>query len=101
MVFLPDLFDFIAKRPQLINLYFVPLLQLRAMLTRSLQVIREGYTAATWRAGALHACAVLWWEKGGVAVKPRNFHPAAVRALPPPGDILGTFYRLVYTLGLI
>lgn len=63
-------------------------------ISRGLSVIREGYSAATWRLGAFHVCAVLWWERKGTAVRPaKHPHPAAVRALPPPGDILGTFYR--------
>ncbi|KAL0830555.1 hypothetical protein ABMA28_002710 [Loxostege sticticalis] len=66
----------------------------RGIISRSFSVIREGYSAATWRRGALHACCVAWWERRGAAVRPaRAPHPAAVRALPAPGDILGTFYR--------
>ncbi|KAJ0183268.1 hypothetical protein K1T71_001244 [Dendrolimus kikuchii] len=68
-------------------------------ITRALSVVREGYCAATWRRGALHVCGVLWWERRGVAVRPpRAPHPAAVRALPPPGDILGNFYRQLLEL---
>ncbi|KAH9630508.1 hypothetical protein HF086_000721 [Spodoptera exigua] len=57
-------------------------------------VVREGYCAGTWRRGALHACALLWWERRAQPVRPvAPPHPAAVRALPPPGDIQGSFYR--------
>lgn len=66
---------------------------LRGMISRGLRLLREGYTAATWRGNAAHACALLWWEKGNTALKPVTLHPAAVRALPPPGDILGSFYK--------
>ncbi|RVE41939.1 hypothetical protein evm_013407 [Chilo suppressalis] len=66
----------------------------RSIVSRGLSIVREGYSAATWRRGALHACVVLWWERRGQAVRStRAPHPAAVRALPPPGDILAAFYR--------
>ncbi|CAH0683147.1 unnamed protein product [Spodoptera exigua] len=66
----------------------------RRAVWRSLCVVREGYCAGTWRRGALHACALLWWERRAQPVRPvAPPHPAAVRALPPPGDIQGSFYR--------
>ncbi|XP_013193215.2 BLOC-3 complex member HPS1 isoform X2 [Amyelois transitella] len=66
----------------------------KQIVSRSLSVCREGYTAATWRRGALHVCCVWWWERRGAALRPAcPPHPAAVRALPPPGDIRGAFYR--------
>uniref|UniRef100_A0A2A4JQR1 FUZ/MON1/HPS1 first Longin domain-containing protein n=1 Tax=Heliothis virescens TaxID=7102 RepID=A0A2A4JQR1_HELVI len=82
----------------------------RRAVCRSFAVVREGYCAATWRRGALHGCALVWWERRGQPVPDRQVHgvgerrgqpvrpatpphPAAVRALPPPGDIRGSFYR--------
>ncbi|CAH0586983.1 unnamed protein product [Chrysodeixis includens] len=71
----------------------------RRAVCRSFGVVREGYCAATWRRGALHGCALVWWERRGQPVRPtRAPHPAAVRALPPPGDILGSFYRQLLEL---
>lgn len=73
---------------------FTSHMQIRSVVSRGFTIVREGYCAATWRRGALHACAVLWWEKRSLPAAPtKSPHPAAVRALPPPGDILGTFYR--------
>ncbi|KAI8421724.1 hypothetical protein MSG28_009702 [Choristoneura fumiferana] len=66
----------------------------RTMVSRCFALTREGYSAATWRRGALHTCSVLWWERRGTSVRPaKPPHPAAVRALPPPGDLRGAFYR--------
>ncbi|CAH2047134.1 unnamed protein product, partial [Iphiclides podalirius] len=66
----------------------------RAIVRRAMGCLREGYGAAAWRRGALHACAVQWWEGRGGPVRPAHApHPAAVRALPPPGDVRSTFYR--------
>ncbi|XP_068633952.1 BLOC-3 complex member HPS1 [Battus philenor] len=71
----------------------------RAIVRRAMSSFREGYGAATWRRGALHACAVQWWEKRGVALRPaRPPHPAAARALPPPGDLRGAFYKQLLEL---
>ncbi|KAG7298954.1 hypothetical protein JYU34_017420 [Plutella xylostella] len=67
--------------------------KLQRITSRAFRLFREGYTAATWRDSAVHVCAILWFERAGVTVSPRALHPAAVRALPPPGDILGSFYR--------
>ncbi|KOB74683.1 Hermansky-Pudlak syndrome 1 protein-like protein, partial [Operophtera brumata] len=65
----------------------------RHLVSRSFAITREGYCAATWRRGALHVCSVSWWERRGTPLRPaKTPHPAAVRALSPPGDILGTFY---------
>ncbi|XP_063891510.1 BLOC-3 complex member HPS1 isoform X1 [Helicoverpa armigera] len=71
----------------------------RRAVCRSFAVVREGYCAATWRRGALHGCALVWWERRGQPVRPAvPPHPAAVRALPPPGDIRGSFYRQLLEL---
>ncbi|CAK1555327.1 unnamed protein product [Leptosia nina] len=71
---------------------------IRSIMRRTMFALREGYGAATWRRGALHVCAVQWWERRGVPVRPAPHHPAALRALAPPGDILGTFYRQLIEL---
>ncbi|XP_053604823.1 BLOC-3 complex member HPS1 isoform X2 [Plodia interpunctella] len=65
----------------------------KQIVNRSLSIVREGYSAATWRRGALHVACVWWWTRRGVALRPAAPHPAAVRALPPAGDLAGTFYR--------
>ncbi|XP_059057339.1 BLOC-3 complex member HPS1 [Achroia grisella] len=80
----------------------------KRVVSRTFSMLHEGYSAATWRRGALHVCAVTWWERreagagagaGAAALDAaRAPHPAAVRALPPPGDILGTFYRQLLEL---
>ncbi|XP_072932680.1 uncharacterized protein HPS1 [Epargyreus clarus] len=67
---------------------------MRSIIRRALSALREGYGAATWRRGALHACAAQWSERRAAPARPaRPPHPAAVRALPPPGDARGAFYR--------
>lgn len=66
---------------------------MRAIMNRALRYAHQGYTAATWRGAALHGCYVLWWEASGAPLRPRAPHPAAVRALPVPGELAGTFYR--------
>ncbi|XP_052755201.1 BLOC-3 complex member HPS1 [Galleria mellonella] len=71
----------------------------KRLVSCTFSLVHEGYGAATWRRGALHVCAVTWWERRGAgAAAARAPHPAAVRALPPPGDILGAFYRQVVEL---
>ncbi|KPJ04274.1 hypothetical protein RR46_01558 [Papilio xuthus] len=71
----------------------------RAIASRALSSFREGYGGAAWRRGALHACALQWWERRGVPVRPaRPPHPAAARALPPPGDLRAAFYRQLVDL---
>ncbi|XP_050348373.1 BLOC-3 complex member HPS1 isoform X1 [Nymphalis io] len=63
------------------------------------RALREGYGAAAWRAGALHVCAARWFERRGAALRPAAApHPAAVRALPPPGDLRALFYRQLVEL---
>ncbi|XP_063381363.1 BLOC-3 complex member HPS1 [Cydia fagiglandana] len=73
-----------------------------SIVSRCAALAREGYSAATWRRGALHSCSVLWWERRAAPARParpaRAPHPAAVRALPPPGDILNSFYRQLVEL---
>lgn len=67
---------------------------IKSTVRRALSVLREGYSAATWRRGAFHVCAVRWWQRGAAPCRPaRPPPPAALRALPPPGDILASFYR--------
>ncbi|XP_041980121.1 Hermansky-Pudlak syndrome 1 protein homolog [Aricia agestis] len=69
----------------------------RAVIRRSLAALRGGCGAAAWRRGALHVCALQWWERRGAPA--RSAHtPAAARALPPPGDIRGSFYRQLQEL---
>ncbi|CAG5028332.1 unnamed protein product [Parnassius apollo] len=71
----------------------------RDIVRRAMSTVREGYGAAAWRRGALHACVVQWWERRGVALRPgRPPHPAAVRALPPPGDLRMAFHRQLLEL---
>ncbi|XP_038214083.1 Hermansky-Pudlak syndrome 1 protein homolog [Zerene cesonia] len=70
---------------------------IRDIMRRTMFALREGYGAATWRRGALHVCAVQWWERRGQPVRPAPHHPAALRALAP-GDILSTFYRQLLEL---
>ncbi|VVC94075.1 unnamed protein product [Leptidea sinapis] len=71
---------------------------IRIIMRRVMFSLREGYGAATWRRGALHVCAVQWWERRGQPARPAPHHPAALRALPPPGDILSAFYRQLLDL---
>ncbi|XP_045499224.1 Hermansky-Pudlak syndrome 1 protein homolog isoform X2 [Colias croceus] len=70
---------------------------IRDIMRRTMFALREGYGAATWRRGALHVCAVRWWERRGQPVRPAPHHPAALRAIAP-GDILATFYRQLLEL---
>ncbi|CAH2241737.1 jg16304 [Pararge aegeria aegeria] len=64
-----------------------------------MRALREGYGAAVWRRGALHVCAVRWFERRGVPARPTAPpHPAAVRALPPPADMLGAHHRQLIEL---
>ncbi|XP_022115144.2 Hermansky-Pudlak syndrome 1 protein homolog isoform X1 [Pieris rapae] len=71
---------------------------IRSIMRRTMFAFREGYGAATWRRGAIHVCAVRWWERKGQPLRPAPHPPAAVRALAPPGDILATFYRQLMEL---
>ncbi|XP_032516536.1 BLOC-3 complex member HPS1 [Danaus plexippus] len=71
----------------------------REIVSRATSAVREGYGACVWRRGALHVCAVRWFERRGSSVRPSAPpHPAAVRALPPPGDICAAFYRQLVEL---
>ncbi|CAH2084723.1 unnamed protein product [Euphydryas editha] len=71
----------------------------RCIVRTATRVLREGYGAAVWRRGALHVCALRWFERRGAALRPAAPpHPAAVRALPPPADIRQAFYRQLVEL---
>ncbi|XP_069357757.1 BLOC-3 complex member HPS1 isoform X2 [Maniola hyperantus] len=71
----------------------------RSTLCTAMRALREGYGAAVWRRGALHVCAVRWFERRGVPARPAAPpHPAAVRALPPPADLLGVHHRQLVEL---
>ncbi|XP_045769604.1 Hermansky-Pudlak syndrome 1 protein homolog isoform X2 [Maniola jurtina] len=71
----------------------------RSTLRTAMRALREGYGAAVWRRGALHVCAVRWFERRGVPARPAAPpHPAAVRALPPPADLLGVHHRQLVEL---
>ncbi|CAB3254738.1 unnamed protein product [Arctia plantaginis] len=66
----------------------------RRAMARTLATAHSGYSGGTWRRGALHGCSLLWWERRGAAVRAARVpSPALVRALPPPGDIQGAFYK--------
>ncbi|XP_047990758.1 uncharacterized protein LOC125229864 [Leguminivora glycinivorella] len=89
-------FQFLHSLPRIQS---VSCSQVHNIISRCCALTREGYSAATWRRGAIHACSVLWWERRGAPARPaRPPHPAAVRALPPPGDILNSFYRQLVEL---
>lgn len=67
---------------------------IRVAISRTFSMQQAGYLAGTWRRGALHGCALVWWERRGACVRaPAQLNPAVVRTLPPPGDITGTFYK--------
>ncbi|XP_052741034.1 BLOC-3 complex member HPS1 [Bicyclus anynana] len=71
----------------------------RSTLSTAMRALREGYGAAVWRRGALHVCAVRWFERRGAPARPAAPpHPAAVRALPPPADMLGAHHRQLIEL---